>query len=384
MNLTLPTGSGYVGDNGSFPTNVASGQVTWSVAGLVPGTVASLGVQLRAPVARGTISIRFSFAYTDGRGSAVVSIVTGATSVEIAPVTSFAPVVLRAPGAAIGLAPSTLRVVSGSPFAVNVTVRNTGSRPATGWLNVSVPANLGYDADNGTLMRRVEGTKVTWTVVSLPAGSTIYLAVRFQASGTGGSSSLRFTFDYTDGRGSPVGSVLSAPASVAIAELTPPFPLGPGVGVALLAVAVAAGIVALRRRRGAGELVIDDVFVVNDGGVLLAHRSSSLVEYQDQDILVGMFKVVQEFVKDSFSKGVDEDMKGLAFGERRIMIEKGRHHFIAVVHRGSESAELRERVRKVSEEIDAKFGDTLARWKWLMEHVQRIANLLPQVWGRQG
>ena len=169
-----------------------------------------------------------------------------------------------------------------------------------------------------------------------------------------------------------------------IAGLIAPFPIGAaGVGLALLAVAVAAGIVALRRRRGGGELVIDDVFVVNDGGVLLAHRSSSLVQYQDQDILVGMFKVVQEFVKDSFSKGVDEDMKGLEFGERRIMIEKGQHHFIAVVHRGSESAELRERVRKVSEEIDAKFGDTLARWKGLMEQVQGIANLLPQVWGRQ-
>jgi len=498
MNLTLPPGFGYVADNASFPTAVAGRQVTWTVASLAAGSVSWLGVHLRGPVARGTASLRFAFDYTDGRGSAVVSILTGGTLVEIAPVTEFAPALvvdrwsaedgdemlatlyfnntgaasartasaswalgghyllvnlssgtpststpngfdvswadvtvgshllvarlrvvralvdglampiqvrwaatdgngdalppvtlnasvdLRAPGAAVELAPATLGVVSGSSFAVNVTLRNTGSRPATGWLNVTLSANLAYDSDNGTLVRKLEGGKVTWTVASLPAGSTIYLAVRFRASGTGGSSSLRFPFDFTDGRVSPVGSVVSPPAAVEIAGLIAPFPIGAaGVGLALLAVAVAAGIVALRRRRGGGELVIDDVFVVNDGGVLLAHRSSSLVQYQDQDILVGMFKVVQEFVKDSFSKGVDEDMKGLEFGERRIMIEKGQHHFIAVVHRGSESAELRERVRKVSEEIDAKFGDTLARWKGLMEQVQGIANLLPQVWGRQ-
>ncbi|TLZ65177.1 MAG: hypothetical protein E6K13_00180 [Methanobacteriota archaeon] len=491
-------GFGYVADNASFPTAVAGRQVTWTVASLAAGSVSWLGVHLRGPVARGTASLRFAFDYTDGRGSAVVSILTGGTLVEIAPVTEFAPALavdrrsaedgdemlatlyfnntgaasartasaswalgghyllvnlssgtpststpngfdvswadvtvgshllvarlrvvralvdglampiqvrwaatdgngdalppvtlnasvdLRAPGAAVELAPATLGVVSGSSFAVNVTLRNTGSRPATGWLNVTLSANLAYDSDNGTLVRKLEGGKVTWTVASLRAGSTIYLAVRFRASGTGGSSSLRFTFDFTDGRGSPVGSIVSPPASVEIAGLIAPFPIGAaGVGLALLAVAVAAGIIALRRRRGRGELVIDDVFVVNDGGVLLAHRSSSLVQYQDQDILVGMFKVVQEFVKDSFSKGVDEDMKGLEFGERRIMIEKGQHHFIAVVHRGSESAELRERVRKVSEEIDAKFGDTLARWKGLMEQVQGIANLLPQVWGRQ-
>jgi hypothetical protein len=75
-------------------------------------------------------------------------------------------------------------------------------------------------------------------------------------------------------------------------------------------------------------------------------------------------------------------MTGLAFGARRILIVKGRHHFIAVVHRGPESAALRERVKEVSDEIDAKFGDTLAHWTGVMEQVRGIAMLLPSVWGR--
>src|SRR5207247_1017234 len=126
-------------------------------------------------------------------------------------------------------------------------------------------------------------------------------------------------------------------------------------GAAVAIVALALFLVLRRRRRGSGQLIIDDAFVVNEAGILLAHRSASFIQYQDQDILVGMFKVVQDFVKDSFSRGMDEEMQGISFGSRRIHIEKGRHHFVAVVYRGEETRVLRERVAKVSQEIDEKF-----------------------------
>ena len=169
-------------------------------------------------------------------------------------------------------------------------------------------------------------------------------------------------------------------------ETLPPLltvPVIGGIGIAAVAiVALALFLVLRRRRRGSGQLIIDDAFVVNEAGILLAHRSASFIQYQDQDILVGMFKVVQDFVKDSFSRGMDEEMQGISFGSRRILIEKGRHHFVAVVYRGGETAQLRTRVRAVSQEIDERFGDTLAHWQGVLEQVRGITLLLPQVWGQ--
>ena len=49
---------------------------------------------------------------------------------------------------------------------------------------------------------------------------------------------------------------------------------------------------------------------------------------------------------------------------------------------GAETAKLRERVIKVSQEIDTRFGDTLAHWQGVLDQVRGITLLLPQVWGQ--
>jgi hypothetical protein len=214
-------------------------------------------------------------------------------------------------------------------------------------------------------------------------GSLVVIGVRFRSSGLPASSTLRFSFNYSDGRGSPVESIVSNTARVEIVPSLLTVPVVAGIAIAAAAVAaLAVFLLVRRRRRSGGQLIIDDAFVVNEAGILLAHRSASFIQYQDQDILVGMFKVVQDFVKDSFSKGMDEEMEGLSFGTRRILIEKGRHHFVAVVYRGAETAQLRARVKQVSQEIDERFGDTLAEWQGVLEQVRGITLLLPQVWGQ--
>ena len=301
------------------------------------------------------------------------------------PVTRSATVLLRAPIPAISLSPLSLRGEVGSVLTVNLTLRNTGGAAALGWLNTTLPAGFTYVDDNGTFTVTVAGDRVSWTIPALAAGASITLGIQLRVTAVA-NVSLRFTFEYSDGKGSPMTSLTSNPAAVETvpARVTPGLPVIPilaGVGIAV-AVAIVSTFLLLRRRKKSEPLVIDDAFVVNQAGVLLAHRSASFVQYLDEDILVGMFKIVQDFVKDSFSKGMDEEMHGLSFGTRRILIERGRHHFIAVVYRGAETEELRTRVQKVSEEIDAKFGDILAHWNGVMESVRAISLILPQVWGQ--
>ena len=330
----------------------------------------------RLQVVRGMIdgtemSVVVSWAALDGNGN------------PLPPATPAGTVFLRAPAPVITLSPSSIRADSEATFSVTLTLRNAGGGAAVGWLNLTLPAGVTYVDDNVSLTVTVTGDRVSWAVPMLGPSSSIAIGARFRTSGPPATNTLRFTFNYTDARGSPVESIVSNTASV---ETLPPLltvPVIGGIGIAAVAiVALALFLVLRRRRRGSGQLIIDDAFVVNEAGILLAHRSASFIQYQDQDILVGMFKVVQDFVKDSFSRGMDEEMQGISFGSRRILIEKGRHHFVAVVYRGGETAQLRTRVRAVSQEIDERFGDTLAHWQGVLEQVRGITLLLPQVWGQ--
>ncbi|TLZ55546.1 MAG: DUF11 domain-containing protein [Methanobacteriota archaeon] len=496
LNTTFPAGLTYVDDNGSFTVTMAGSQASWAVTSLAPGTTALLGVRLLAAGPPAGLTLRFTFNYTDGRGSPVASLISNSVAIDVIRVPAFAPalqldrriaergdevvatlyfnntgsaagqsasanwtiggnyvlvaltpvtpflqgpgwflvtwtnvaagdhtllarlrvirgltdgvvmpiqvhwaatdhvgsplppatlsgsVTLRAPAPTIALVmPAVVQVESDATFTATVTLRNPGGAAAIGWLNVSLPSALSYVDDNVSLAVTVAGNRVSWAVPSLAPGSSLTVGVRLRASGPPGSANLRFLFNYTDGKGSSVASIGSNPV---LAEIVPvPLSIGvvAGIGVTVVAAMAVVAWLVIRRRRG-GKHVIDDVFVVNDGGILLAHRSSSLVEYQDQDILMGMFKVVQDFVKDSFSKGLDEEMQGLEFGDRKILIEKAPHHFVAVVYRGPPTKVLRERVRAVSQEIERKFGDALAHYNGALDSVRGITLLLPQVWGQ--
>jgi len=99
-----------------------------------------------------------------------------------------------------------------------------------------------------------------------------------------------------------------------------------------------------------------------------------------QDILIGMFKVIQDFVHDSFAKGTNDIMKSMEVGDRRIMIERGRYHSLSVVYRGKDRGSLAERVQKVSSLIDQRFGAVLENWSGDLDDLRGLASLLPQVW----
>src|SRR5207249_3316822 len=97
------------------------------------------------------------------------------------------------------------------------------------------------------------------------------------------------------------------------------------------------------------------------------------------DILVGMFQAVQDFVRDSFNTGTDEEMRALEFGERKVLIERSTHHFIAVVYRGRAKAALVRRVRRLSAEIERKFGEVLGHWNGSVEAVAGITAIVSKV-----
>jgi hypothetical protein len=311
-----------------------------------------------------SMPIQVRWVATDGNGN------------PLPPATVFVAVGLKAPVATIYADPATTRAEVDAVFTLNVTLRNSGRARADGWLNVSLPPGMEYMGDNGTFPSSLQSGYVTWTV-SIPAGGTDVMGVRFRGR-QDLLVSVRFSLDYSDGKGSPAVNVVSGSLSISVVAAASPGWTIPAIVIGAVAAVIGAVFLLWRRRRS--DVTVEDIFVSDLGGVLLAHRSATIVPYEDEDALVGMFKVVQDFVRDAFSKGREEEMRAVEFGGRTIMIENGSQHILSVVYRGTDRGELADRVRRVSREIDDTFGETIRSWSGDVDVVRGITLLLPKIW----
>ncbi|MFQ5552337.1 MAG: choice-of-anchor R domain-containing protein [Thermoplasmata archaeon] len=292
---------------------------------------------------------------------------------------------LRAPAVVLSLESSKVEVVSGFPFLLNLTIENVGRADALGWLNLTLPAGTTFQGDEGPLNGTVQGDRVTWTLDALSGGTNLTLQIELQAGENLGPNPFRFDLDLTDGRGSDPSSRSSNVVSVAF--VAPPSPLTNFPWLLLLLPLVglaAAGAWAIRRRGGTGEVGVEEVFVVDRGGSLLAHRSSSILQYKDEDLVVAMLTAIQSYIEDVFSYGRGDTIRGLEFGERRILIEDGASHFVAIVYRGDDDGRLRERARTLCATIDDRFGKIIEDWNGDTDKVRGIAALLPHIWRKRG
>jgi hypothetical protein len=130
---------------------------------------------------------------------------------------------------------------------------------------------------------------------------------------------------------------------------------------------------------------IEEVFLVDNAGVLLVHLSKGESKAIDAKLVSGMLTAVQEFVRDSFRGNeevenieFDEGALGkLEYGDFQIVIERGEYTFLSAVIAGYDNKEytflsaviagydnkrLRKRMRDVVEEFEVKYSSVLADW----------------------
>src|SRR5438105_4481193 len=391
----------------SFPNatyDPANRTLHWTVASLAVG--GRIDVVWTIRIAAGTadnttILCRFRASYQN------------ATGAPLPPKTVVTTVRVRAPVFDPQLRPSQATAEHGDVVIAKLYANNTGSGTARqAWSNWSLGGNFqfAYLEENMPVTNVSDGFRVTWSNLAPgPHSLTAHLVV-LRGMADGLSMTIQTQWTATDKNGNRL--VPSTPTR-SVDLLAPSFTLGMTASAVQLnttsrfvltltvrnaghaarigwlnttlpsaPAAVAGGLIALvfLWRRRSSDVEIEDVFVAGMGGHLLAHRSSGLVPYEDEDILVGMFKVVQDFIHDAFAKGTTDQLGSLQVGERKIIIERGRSHFIAVVYSGQDRGLLSERVRKVSRLIDHRFGMELENWSGDLDERRGLVAPLPQIW----
>jgi hypothetical protein len=122
--------------------------------------------------------------------------------------------------------------------------------------------------------------------------------------------------------------------------------------------------------------VIEDVFLITQSGLLIRHITRELKAGVDDDILTGMLTAVKDFVKDSFRANEEGELDELQYGKLRIIIEYGKHVYLAAVIRGQETMHLRPEMKRVIRTIHRRYGRVLQNWDGNLADLRGIENIM--------
>ncbi|HEV8594586.1 MAG TPA: hypothetical protein VGR51_03560 [Thermoplasmata archaeon] len=119
-------------------------------------------------------------------------------------------------------------------------------------------------------------------------------------------------------------------------------------------IAVGALLVVLYRRR-----VVEWIFLVNNGGVLVASVARRQATTLDTDLMTGMLTAIMNFTRDSFSDEQKRELDYFAFGDRRVELVQGERAYLAAVYAGRTRGNLERNMKAVLAHIEASYPKAL-------------------------
>lgn len=363
LTLRLPPGFSSAretsGASGATLTVVGS-LYTWHWTNVAPGARSiPLELTIRPTVLDGSrADVTFRMDYTDARGnfrngenkSVFVNFIAPRVDMVVTPLATMA------------------RPGEGVDFRVSV--RNTGGTTARKiWITYVNDPHAEIIRYSGLPARETWG--LNWSVTDVQPGHevTIDLTVRIRDLTPARSLvAADFTATYTNSADDVIES-RGLRSTVTVEENAAPllWMTATGAGVAVL---TTLGLVRRLRTK------IEEVFLVYKDGVLLYHLSRSLSADKDEDVLSGMLTAVQEFVRDAFVYGEHRELHQLDFGDYRIMIERGKNLYLAVVYSGKGASAIRSRIRTVLNHIETAYGSVLDKWDGDMDKVVGARDLI--------
>jgi len=361
LNLSLPSGLQYAGDSSDGVLTAVGSSYSWHWADFAPRTAAFTLDLLAAPTVqdRARADLLFRMESTDGNGN------PQASATSTVQVTFLAPTIL------LTLTPSEDEAFPGRTLSYRIQVRNDGSTTAR-YVNVSdlLDAHMAlvdYQANVGATV----SDPLSWNFTDLAPGQVQNITVVVRIA-----DGVQARFPIPNAVEARFSNSVNVPIGYAraVVILNVAVDLMPLVYILLGGLVLGSGIVFLVYRRNAVR--IEEVFLVYRDGILISHLSRTMVEEQDRDVLSGMLTAVQEFVKDAFRYGQHRELHEMEFGDYHILIERGKHVYLAVVYRGRDSTMIRRKVRSVLDAVEDAYSKVLPTWDGSMETVVGTRDIL--------
>ncbi len=136
---------------------------------------------------------------------------------------------------------------------------------------------------------------------------------------------------------------------------------------------------------GTSDPVVDEIFLIHNTGCLIAHATRRLKPDQDDTVLSAMLVAIQGFVQESFKDDADATLREIAFGSRRMLIERGEHVLLAVVlgEEGEVGPEDLDRTRGYMSEVvlavESTYREVLVEWDGIVERFRGCRDIIARI-----
>ncbi len=136
---------------------------------------------------------------------------------------------------------------------------------------------------------------------------------------------------------------------------------------------------------GTVDPVVDEVFLIHSTGCLIAHATRRLKPDQDDSVLSAMLVAIQGFVQESFKDEADATLREIAFGRRRMLLDRSPHLVLAVVLgeevpvEAGDIERIRGGMREVVLAVEATYKDVLEEWDGMVERFRGCRDIIARM-----
>ncbi|MEM7081309.1 MAG: hypothetical protein AAF465_01025 [Pseudomonadota bacterium] len=108
---------------------------------------------------------------------------------------------------------------------------------------------------------------------------------------------------------------------------------------------------------------VDEVYLVDpESGRLIHYLHHRDVDSKDEDAVSAMLTAIQDFVRDSFSKGTGGGLQRVAIDEYTVLVSQGPHAMLACVVRGGPPQSLLTNIDAANERVHLRHAEALAEF----------------------
>ena len=115
------------------------------------------------------------------------------------------------------------------------------------------------------------------------------------------------------------------------------------------------------------KVPIDELFLINPGGLLVQHYSLDRETGLNEDVLAGMLTAVKSFISDSLSmldKSADaeSEINRIDFGKYSVLMASGRSLSLVAITDHEKKEEIMEQLNLCARVLEKRFGDIIHDW----------------------
>lgn len=138
------------------------------------------------------------------------------------------------------------------------------------------------------------------------------------------------------------------------------------------------------RRFQARRYTIHNGFLVYNDGTLIGSSSKMGATEIDRDLFSATLDVIQNFMRTSFPLFAGKSLKTIEHGELKILLERGKHCYLAVVLEGEESDLLRRQMRDELLGFEERNRAALTKWRGVQEDAVGTDEMLRRILEPEG